>query len=227
MQNLFCPYCGRKVNAAGVRTGQSVSCPYCGKSFVNTLCENEGSGDVSAKLTHMRGRDTIMGIPNGQFCIAVAIVVVGIIYCLTTYMGSRYQLTTIDSRTYRIDKHSGATSIIHPNGAITEAKEPKVFTERDLKFDEQMNIEGWAGPNSDRTDFSGRFYNGNKQVVVTEVNLCLTYTNKFRTVKRVYRRNGKVFPLETSYFNVSIVNPGRDLIYSGWHIESSKGYDVK
>jgi len=225
MQNLYCPHCGRKISATGVRTGQIVSCPFCGKSFTNTLRDDQTV--VAAKPAPQKAQETIAGIPKGQFYIAVSIVAVGLIYCLTSYMGSRYQLTTIDSRTYRIDKHSGETSIIHPNGTITLAKEPEVFADRDLEFDEQQNIEGWAGPNNDRTDFSGRFYNGNKQVIVTEVNVCLTYTNEFRTVKRVYKRKGKVPPLETSYFSVSIVNPGRDLMYSGWHIESSKGYDAK
>lgn len=222
MQNLFCPYCGRQISSIEIRTGQSVCCPYCRKSFINTLRDKPPV--VTVKPKESKSIESIFGLHKGTCLIAAAIMVVGLVYCLSTYMGSRYQLMTIDKKTYRIDKHSGITSIINPDGTIVAVKEPVVIKNRELSYMEKSEVRGWAGLRYETSEFSGRFYNGNKDIVVTEVNIGLTYTNGTRSVSRVYKYKGVIDPLETRYISISIVNPGRDLEYSGWHIDSCKGH---
>ena len=222
MQNLYCPHCGRQINPFGIRTGQSVCCSYCGKSFINTLRSESHVATTKTKV--LKPTETIVGLPKGACLISSAIVAVGFMYCLFIYMGSRYQLISLDKKTYRIDRHSGITSIINSNGTIAEVKEPVVIKNRKLNYNEESKVQGWAGPRYETSEFTGRFYNGNKDIVVTEVNIGLTYTNGTRSVSRVYKYKGAIDPLDTRYISISIVNPGRDLEYSGWHIDSCKGH---
>ena len=223
MNTVYCPYCGHQLNVAGIVYGQQVKCPRCARSFVNSVEETDA---VNMAIEARRKLSAKTRISEwGAVYVGVAIVLVGVLYCLFSYFGSRFQLVQAENKTYRIDKHTGRTSIISPNGKITEVVEPVKVVGRELDFTEVVSVRGWAGPQDDSTSFSGRVYNGNAKTVVTEVTFKLTYTNETGNTSRLYKHKVKVLPLETSSFFFSTVNVGRDFDYSGWCVEACKGYD--
>lgn len=243
LETVFCPFCGRPLKYPSSLRGSLVQCKHCSAYFkwevsaVSSLTtSNESSRLESCSTPGKHGVNSISSavsshnqsvsgsIVKSACIVALAIVVVGVVYCAMNYMGSRYSLDTIDKKTYRLDRHTGKMSLIKANGDITDVKEPVTIKSRELSVTEVQELEGWAGLQYDGTSFSGSVHNGNRHVVVTEVDIDLFYTNAERRVHRIYKSKGVIEPFGTCEVFFNIVKPGRDLAYSGYRIESARGY---
>ena len=162
---------------------------------------------------------------KGVLIIAAAIVLVGIVYCATNYMGTRYRVDTIDKTTYRIDRHTGEMSIIKPNGVITKVKEQRKVMTRELTESERKALNGRGGPYSDQTKFETSIYNGNNDIVVTELDICVIFTNGEETVSRDYKETVKILPKNTASVYFTIISPGFGFEFKGWYLPNARGYD--
>lgn len=245
IETVFCPFCGKPLEYPAQLKGSLVQCKHCSSCFkwentsepstsiaqkkefpkpVNAVHYDKKDSNSSTGDSKAHSTVTSCNI-RSAIIIAAAIVIVGIIYCLTNYFGSRYNIKTIDKTTYRIDCHTGETSIIRPNGVITRAKEPQKIRIRSLSYTEMNELTGRGGPENYDTKFSGTIYNGNESVVVTEIEIRVTFTNDEQRVSRVYKDTTKVFPLSTSMLYFSILSPGGGFKFGGWSIDGAKGYD--
>ena len=230
MQRLFCPHCGRQINATDLRSGQTVDCPYCNKSFINT--PKESPQFVTARPTSTKSVETIVGIPKGAFLIAVAIVFVGVMGAIVYYQSTRFEIVNQENVAYRIDRHTGKVAIINKFGKLTEVKEAKEEVrapERNLTQSERSEVTGRGSLTSYGT-FSGDMYNGNTDVVVTGFTVEIQYKNSLDendVVSRRYRCTTTVSPLKSSSFSCSVVAFDKEYEFKGWYISDVKGRDVK
>lgn len=245
IETVFCPFCGKPLEYPTQLKGNLVQCKHCSSYF---KWENIGASSIPSaqeekllKPTNVvrnekKDRNSSAGVSQphstttgsnlrSAIVIAAAIIIVGVIYCATNYMGTRYEIKTINKMTYRIDRHTGEMSIVEPNGVITKAKEPQTIKSRSLSYTEMNELTGRGGPENYDTKFSGTIYNGNESVVVTAVEIQVTFTNDEKRVSRVYKDTTKVLPLSTSMLYFSILSPGSGFKFSGWSIEEAKGYD--
>ena len=245
IETVFCPFCGKPLEYPAQLKGSLVQCKHCSSYFkwentsepstpiaqkkelpkpANVVRDDKKDWNSSAGVSQPHSAATGSNI-RSAIVIAAAIILVGVIYCATNYMGSRYNIETIDKTTYRIDRHTGEMSIVKPNGVITKAKEPQTIKSRNLSYTEMSELIGRGGPDDYRTSFSGTIYNGNGSVVVTEIEIRVTFTNDEQCVSRVYKDTTKISPLSTSRLYFSILNPGGDFKFDWWSIDGAKGYD--
>lgn len=245
IETVFCPFCGKPLEYPAQLKGSLVQCKHCSSYFkwentsepstpiaqkkelpkpANVVRNDKKDWNSSAGVSKLQSTTTGSNI-RSAIVIAVAIIIVGVIYCATNYMGSRYNIETIDKTTYRIDRHTGEMSIVKPNGVITKAKEPQTIKSRSLSYTEMNELTGRGGPENYDTKFSGTIYNGNESVVVTEIEIRVTFTNDEQRVSRVYKDTTKVYPLSTSMLYFSILSPGSGFKFGGWSIDGAKGYD--
>ncbi len=230
MPNLFCPHCGRRIDATDLRSGETVHCPCCKKSFINTL--KESPKVATARSASPKAVETIAGIPKGAFFIAVAIVFVGVIGAIVYYQSTRFEILNQENVVYRIDRHTGKMAIINKFGKLTEVEEPKEMVqtpERNLTQSERSEVTG-RGSLTNYGTFSGDMYNGNTDVVVTGFTVEIQYTNVLDendVVSRRYRCTTTVSPLKSSSFSCNVVAFGKEYEFKGWYISDVKGRDVK
>lgn len=236
-KEVVCTKCGKKLIIPTERASKKGKCPYCDEVFVLPVTKiissswNNQAERVVGETAPVDKGTPIRGVSSwitlkGAVIIALSILVVGMAYCVFNYMGTRYHLNVVGKTTYRIDRQTGKTSIIHPNGVIVNAREPVVIKNRELDVLEVFAIEGWAGLRYKDEGFGGSFYNGNDDIVVSELTVCLTYTNEVRKITRLYKTVSAIKPLQTTEFYFNIVNPGRDLAFEGWTIKSAKGHKL-
>ena len=108
-------------------------------------------------------------------------------------------------------------------GLIAQAcrdKFPVGAKDQQLSSSQTANLTGLGAPEGDQ--WGGSIYNGNEDVLVTEVEIHLTTTVGDEETHRTYRTDVHVPPLQTGTFLFSII-PGDEEAEHTWSIESAKG----
>lgn len=98
-------------------------------------------------------------------------------------------------------------------------KKPKL---RDLSYEELSNLTGKAGL-SFGSSFSGKIYNGNSNLTISEIAILVKTTVDGKEVSRTYTDEVTVKPLNTAGFGFDIILGDEDTNYS-WGIAGAKGY---
>lgn len=96
---------------------------------------------------------------------------------------------------------------------------------RALSFDEMLQITGRArfrGP-SLGDNFSGKIYNGNSDITVSEITIQITTAIGGKEITKLYRDDVTIEPQTAGYFGFNILEGDKDADYS-WTINSAKGY---
>ena len=99
-------------------------------------------------------------------------------------------------------------------------KKPK---SRELSHKELSQLTGRAGYDSFIKHYSGKIYNGNKSVTVTEVSISVTTTFDGREVSRTYTADVNIAPQTTADFMFKIIIGDKDADYSH-SFSSARGY---
>ena len=96
---------------------------------------------------------------------------------------------------------------------------------RTLSDKEMSQLTGRAGfrelPYSG--SFSGRIYNGNSDITVSEITIQITTKISGKKVTRLYRNDVTIEPQTTEFFMFEALRGDKDADYS-WGINSAKGY---
>jgi len=89
-----------------------------------------------------------------------------------------------------------------------------------LSYPQLRKVTGRAGGNG---YFSGSLYNGNENLVVTEITINVTTTISGKEVSRLYTEAVNIESQKTSSFGFSIIAGDKDADQS-WSIKSAQGY---
>ncbi len=98
-------------------------------------------------------------------------------------------------------------------------------TERDLTVFELLNLTGRAGLSLGKT-YSGTAYNGNREVVVTELQVTVTTTTGGSEVPRTYVDSVYVQPQSAGDFSFDIIIGDTGASYE-WIISGAKGHSIQ
>ena len=96
---------------------------------------------------------------------------------------------------------------------------------RSLSYTEMSQLTGRASFSefSYGGNFSGKIYNGNANVTISEITIQITTTRNGKKITRLYRDDVNVEPQTTGYFSFEALDGDKDADYS-WSINSAIGY---
>ena len=97
--------------------------------------------------------------------------------------------------------------------------------DRMLSTVELSNLTGKAGTSDDGMWFSGKIYNGNEHVAVTELQLTLKASTIQNADARDYKTSVFISPQQASDFSISIIPSGQGAKYT-WSLKSANGHSV-
>lgn len=104
-------------------------------------------------------------------------------------------------------------------------KPKRKLESRALSFNEMLQITGkarfWGSSLGD--DFSGRIYNGNSDITVSEITIQITTIIGGKEITRLYRDDVTIEPQTAGYFGFDILEGDKEADYS-WAISGAKGY---
>ena len=96
---------------------------------------------------------------------------------------------------------------------------------RSLSYTEMSQLTGRASFSefSYGGNFSGKIYNGNANVTISEITIQITTTRNGKKITRLYRDDVNIEPQATGYFRFEALDGDKDADYS-WSINRAIGY---
>ena len=96
---------------------------------------------------------------------------------------------------------------------------------RSLSYTEMSQLTGRASFSefSYGGNFSGKIYNGNANVTISEITIQITMTRNGKKIMRLYRDDVNIEPQTTGYFSFEALDGDKDEDYS-WAINSAIGH---